>query len=196
VDELLARFPEVPRDLRDEPILAEYVKTFGPLLRMAQKPSPCVGSSGDAQHVFYTRLANDLAIYAIGLATHDRTLVPRRGSWRTASRLRLKVRARAPPSQLPAVSRRRSKTAAVETQGAGDQRLDCDQVVQHRSVGDPLVAALDGLEDAPMVRVRARGPARRVERFLSTPGPPLPVLPVLVVAGSRGSSSMDSGWST
>jgi hypothetical protein len=75
VDELLARFPEVPRDLRDEPILAEYVKTFGPLLRMAQKPSPCVGSSGDAQHVFYTRLVNDLAIYAIGLATHDRTLV-------------------------------------------------------------------------------------------------------------------------
>ncbi len=61
--------------------------------------------------------------------------------------------------------------AAVETLGAGDQRLDCDQVVQHRSVGDPLVAALDGLEDAPMVRVRARGPARRVERFLSTPGP-------------------------
>jgi hypothetical protein len=51
------------------------VKAFGPLLRMAQKPSPCVGSSGDAQHVFYTRLVNDLAIHAIGLATRDRTLV-------------------------------------------------------------------------------------------------------------------------
>jgi len=75
VDELLARFPEVPRDLRDEPILVEYVKAFGPLLRMAQKPSPCVGSGGDAQHVCYTRLVNDLAIYAIGLATRDRTLV-------------------------------------------------------------------------------------------------------------------------
>jgi hypothetical protein len=75
VDELLARFPEVPRDLGDEPILAEYVKAFGPLLRVAQKPSPCVGSSGDAQHVFYTRLVNDLAIYAIGLAKRDRTLV-------------------------------------------------------------------------------------------------------------------------
>ncbi len=46
VDELLARFPEVPRDLRDEPILAEYVKAFGTLLRVAQKPSPCVGSRG------------------------------------------------------------------------------------------------------------------------------------------------------
>src|SRR5260370_39272191 len=74
VDELLARFPEAPRDLRDEPILAEYVKAFGTLLRVAQKPSPCVGSRGDAQHVFYTRLVNDVAIYAIGHAQRGRTL--------------------------------------------------------------------------------------------------------------------------
>ena len=74
VDELLAHFPEVPRDLRDEPILAEYVKAFGPLLRVAQKPSPCMGTRGDAPHQFYTRLVNDLAIYSIGLAKRDRTL--------------------------------------------------------------------------------------------------------------------------
>ena len=74
VGELLARFPEVPRDLRDEPILTEYATAFGPLLRVAQKPSPCMGSGGDAQHVFYTRLVNDLAIYGIGLAKRDRTL--------------------------------------------------------------------------------------------------------------------------
>jgi hypothetical protein len=74
VDEFLARFPEAPRDLRDEPILTEYVKAFGPLLRVAEKPSPCIGSGGDAQHVFYTRLVNDLAIYGIGLAKRDRTL--------------------------------------------------------------------------------------------------------------------------
>ena len=74
VDELLALFPEVPRDLRDEPVLTEYVKAFGLLLRMAQKPSPCMGNNGDAQHVFYTRLVNDLAIYGIGLAKRDRTL--------------------------------------------------------------------------------------------------------------------------
>ena len=74
VGDLLARFPEVPVDLRDEPILTEYVKAFGPLLRVAQKPSPCMGSGGDAQHVFYTRLVNDLAIYGIGLAKRDRTL--------------------------------------------------------------------------------------------------------------------------
>ena len=74
VDEFLARFPEVPRDLRDEPALMEYVKAFGPMLRMAQKPSPCMRDGGDHQHVFYTRLVNDLAIYGIGLAKRDRTL--------------------------------------------------------------------------------------------------------------------------
>ena len=74
VDELLARFPEVPRDLRDEPLLAEYVNAFGHLLRIAQKPSPCMRDGGDAQHVLYTRLLNDLAIYGIGLAKRDRTL--------------------------------------------------------------------------------------------------------------------------
>ena len=74
VDELLAHFPEIPPDLREEPVLAEYVGTFGPLLRMAQKPTPCMGSGGDAPHVFYSRLINDLAIYGVGLARRDRTL--------------------------------------------------------------------------------------------------------------------------
>ena len=74
VDEFLARFPEVPHDLKDEPALARYVAAFGPLLRVAQKPSPCVGSGGDMEHVFYTRLLNDLAIYGVGLARRDRTL--------------------------------------------------------------------------------------------------------------------------
>jgi len=74
VDELLARFPEVPRDLRDEPVLEEYAGAFGPQLRAARKPTPCMRDGGDAEHVFYTRLVNDLAIYGIGLAKRDRTL--------------------------------------------------------------------------------------------------------------------------
>jgi hypothetical protein len=76
VDEFLARFPEVPPSLRDEPVLAEYVAALGPLLRLAQKPSPCVArdGGGDAPHHFYTKLVNDLAIYGIGLATRERTL--------------------------------------------------------------------------------------------------------------------------
>ena len=75
-DEFLARFPEVPRDLGDEPVVAEYVDAFGHLLRLAQKPSPCMmrEGGGDAPHHFYLRLVNDLAIYGIGLATRDRTL--------------------------------------------------------------------------------------------------------------------------
>ena len=44
VDEFLARFPEVPPDLRDEPVLGEYVRAFGLLLRVAQKPTPCMAS--------------------------------------------------------------------------------------------------------------------------------------------------------
>jgi len=74
VDEFLARFPEVPADLRPEPVLAQYVAAFGSQLRVAQKPTPCMGLGGDAPHVFYTRLVNDLAIYGIGLAKRDRTL--------------------------------------------------------------------------------------------------------------------------
>jgi len=74
VDEFLTRFPEVPRDLRDEPVLTRYVDAFGGLLRRATKPTPCVGNNGDAEHHFYTRLINDLAIYGIGLARRDRTL--------------------------------------------------------------------------------------------------------------------------
>ena len=74
VEEFLARFPEVPRNLHDEPVLAECVNVFGQLLRLAQKPTPCMHDGGDAQHVFYVRLVNDLAIYGIGLATRERTL--------------------------------------------------------------------------------------------------------------------------
>ena len=76
VDAFLALFPEVPRDLRGEPVFAEFVRAFGPQLRVAQKPSPCVArdGGGDAPHFFYTRLINDLAIYGIGLAKRDRTL--------------------------------------------------------------------------------------------------------------------------
>jgi hypothetical protein len=76
VDAFLARFPEVPRDLHDEPILAEFVRAFGTQLAVAQKPSPCVArdGGGDAEHHFYTRLVNDLAIYGVGLAKRERTL--------------------------------------------------------------------------------------------------------------------------
>ncbi len=76
VDGFLARFPEVPRDVRDEPVVAQFVRAFGAQLAVAQKPAPCVARAGggDAEHHFYTRLVNDLAIYGIGLARRERTL--------------------------------------------------------------------------------------------------------------------------
>ena len=75
VAEFVARFPEVPRDLADDTVLAEYVRVFGPLLRVARKPTACMGKDGgDAEHQFYGKLVNDLAIYGIGLARRDRTL--------------------------------------------------------------------------------------------------------------------------
>ena len=81
VDEFLARFPEVPRDLANEPVLAQYVDAFGLLLREARKPTPCMGTEGgDAGHRFYTALVNDLAIYGIGLAKRDRTLARLQGT--------------------------------------------------------------------------------------------------------------------
>src|SRR2546427_753682 len=45
-----------------------------PQLGVARKPTPCMRDGGDAEHVFYTRLVNDLAIYGIGLAKRDRTV--------------------------------------------------------------------------------------------------------------------------
>jgi hypothetical protein len=74
VDELLAHFPEVPRDLRDEPILAEYVKGVRTAPARGPEAVAVLGTGGDAPHQFYTRLVNDLAIYSIGLAKRDRTL--------------------------------------------------------------------------------------------------------------------------
>lgn len=76
VDGFLARFPEVPRDLRGEPALAEFVRAFGPQLMVAAKPSPCMARAGggDMEHHFYTSLVNDLAIYGLGLARRERTL--------------------------------------------------------------------------------------------------------------------------
>ena len=77
VEEFFARFPrDSPRPARragDRPVES---RAFGSQLRVAQKPSPCVAQagSGDAEHHFYTRLVNDLAIYGIGLARRERTL--------------------------------------------------------------------------------------------------------------------------
>jgi len=64
-DEFLARFPEAPRDLGQEAVLREYVLAFGPLLRLARKPTPCCGTAVTTPRVLHP-IVNDLAIYGWG----------------------------------------------------------------------------------------------------------------------------------
>lgn len=73
VAELVALFPEIPRDLADDPLLAEYAEALDPLLRKAVKPSPCMKDL-DAPHVFYTTFVMDMAIYGMRLAKREKTL--------------------------------------------------------------------------------------------------------------------------
>jgi hypothetical protein len=73
VNELLARFPEVPADLRDEPLLACFAEACGELLRSARKPSACA-THHDAGNHYYLKLVGPLAIYGYGLSTRERVL--------------------------------------------------------------------------------------------------------------------------
>ena len=41
VQELVARFPEIPKDLHEEPMLSRFAEVFGELLREARSPGAC-----------------------------------------------------------------------------------------------------------------------------------------------------------
>lgn len=73
VEELFARFPEIPGDLRAEPVLERFAATFGDLLLAAREPSPCA-TSRDAGNHYYLELIGPMSIYRFGLSTRDRTL--------------------------------------------------------------------------------------------------------------------------
>lgn len=73
VAELLSRFPEIPRDLADDPVLARFAEAFDPLLRLAREPSACATAHDAANH-YYLKLVGPLSIYGYGLATRERTL--------------------------------------------------------------------------------------------------------------------------
>lgn len=73
VDELLARFPEIPRDLQREPLLAYFAETFGQLLRQAQNPSACTTEYSPV-HYYYLKLIGPLKIYMYGLASKEKVL--------------------------------------------------------------------------------------------------------------------------
>jgi hypothetical protein len=71
VDELIARFPEIPSDLHGEPVLAQLAEHCGDLLRVAQKPSNCTVQY-DAGNQYYLKLVGPMAIYGYGLAKREK----------------------------------------------------------------------------------------------------------------------------
>ena len=73
IDDLTARFPEIPADLRDEPALAEFAEAFGAQLAVAEKPSACLAEQSAGNH-YYMKLVNPIAIYAMGLAKREMVL--------------------------------------------------------------------------------------------------------------------------
>ncbi len=70
ITDLTSRFPEIPADLHGEPVLAEFVDCFAPQLAIAEKPSAC-SAAPSAGNVYYMKLMNPIAIYAMGLAKKE-----------------------------------------------------------------------------------------------------------------------------
>jgi hypothetical protein len=73
VQELIARFPEIPRDLHKEPVLAQFAKTFEDLLKIAHKPSACSTAYDPGNH-YYLKLVGPMDIYRYGLSTREKVL--------------------------------------------------------------------------------------------------------------------------
>ncbi|HEX9654278.1 MAG TPA: hypothetical protein VGA99_11255 [bacterium] len=73
VEELVTRFPEIPRDLHREPQLAKFAASFGEWLRQAQNPSACSTQYSPGHH-YYLKLIGPLKIYMYGLATKEKIL--------------------------------------------------------------------------------------------------------------------------
>jgi hypothetical protein len=73
VRELLARFPEIPPDLHEAPVLARFAGTFDALLCQARMPSPCATAHDAANH-YYLKLIGPLAIYGYGLSRREQVL--------------------------------------------------------------------------------------------------------------------------
>ncbi|HEX9756560.1 MAG TPA: hypothetical protein VGB26_02015 [Nitrospiria bacterium] len=73
VQELVNRFPEIPQDLHNEPVLAQFAEACDEILRKAQKPSAC-STEHDAGNQFYLKLIGPLSIYRYGLSTREKVL--------------------------------------------------------------------------------------------------------------------------
>ncbi len=73
VQELVARFPEIPKDLHEEPILSRFAEVFSELLLAARNPSACATQHDAANH-YYLKLIGPMSIYGYGLSTREQVL--------------------------------------------------------------------------------------------------------------------------
>ena len=73
VEDLVGIFPEIPRNLHQEPLLKRFADVFGELLQVARKPSPCSTQHDPANH-YYLKLIGPLAIHGYGLSTREQVL--------------------------------------------------------------------------------------------------------------------------
>ena len=73
VQELILNFPEIPGDLHDEPLLAQYAETFGSLLHEAQNPGACSADYTPSNH-YYLKLVGPFRLYMYGLSTKEKVL--------------------------------------------------------------------------------------------------------------------------
>lgn len=73
VQEMVARFPQIPQGLHDEPLLARFAEAFQDLLVVARQPSPCSTQHEAANH-YYLKLVGPLAIHGYGLSTREKVL--------------------------------------------------------------------------------------------------------------------------
>jgi hypothetical protein len=73
VQELIRKFPEIPRDLHTEPLLAQFAETLGDFLEVAQNPSNC-SAQYEASHHYYLKLIGPMKIYMYGLSSREKVL--------------------------------------------------------------------------------------------------------------------------
>ncbi len=73
VQELVARFPEIPQDLYEESLLAQYAEAFGDQLRVARNPGAC-SAQYDAGNHYYLKLVGPIRLYWYKLSTREKVL--------------------------------------------------------------------------------------------------------------------------
>ena len=72
-DELVVRFPEIPSDLHDEPILVDFATVFDTYLQSAAKPSAC-STDRSPENQAYMKLIAPMDIYRYGLTSREKVI--------------------------------------------------------------------------------------------------------------------------